>query len=64
MISNLLFGVFRFFNIYLMFARRHEDRFGNIGGGGQGEKVSDLIFWNLEAISIVHMILKMDTLSN
>ena len=56
--------VFRIFKIYLMLARLPNERFGNIGGGGQGEGESDLIFWNLKAIAIVHMILKMDRLSN
>ena len=59
--SNLLF---EFFKVYLMVARLPNERFGNIGEGGLGEKVSDLIFWNLKAIAIVQLILKMDTLSN
>ena len=46
--------VFRFFKIYLMLARLPNERFGNIGDGGQEENVSYLIFWNLKAKAIAH----------
>ena len=51
-------------NHYFMLARCHERRFGNIGDGGQGEKVNNLFFLNLKAIRIANITLRMDRLSN
>ena len=56
--------VLRFFKVYLMVARLPNERFGNIGDGGQGEKVSNFIFWNLKAIRIADITLLMDCLSD
>ena len=41
-----------------MFARHLERRSGNPGDGGQGENVSNFIFWGFQAIAIVHAWLK------
>ena len=56
--------VLRFFKVYLMVARLPNEPFGNIGDGGQGEKVSNFIFWNLKAIRIADITLQMDRLSD